>query len=149
MERYTERLAAYAPAPLPVSAPLLVIAAEYDGQFWQTLSDAAVLQQAHGVHFDLVTWRIDDLATRLRSWLSGDPVASSIQRRPIARVTKEEIIPPGLHKRDCQQSPHCGHQDKAAVSAGSDKDNGSALIAPTKNGSLSLRLKRFFNYALR
>jgi oxalate---CoA ligase len=147
IERYTERLAAYAPAPLPVSAPLLVIAGEYDGRVWLRLSDHAALQEVHGVHFDLVTWRIDDLASRLRLWLSGNRSAGSSERRPFAQVSREQSFPPTGSNKRSQQSPHRGHEDKAPVHGGSDEEIGSPLVKPTKNASFSLRLRRFFNYA--
>ena len=63
---YTERLAAYSPAPLPLPVSLLAIAAEFDGRVWLGLSDNSALQETHGVHFDLVTRRIDELADRYK-----------------------------------------------------------------------------------
>ena len=64
-EIYTERLAAYSPAPFPVR--LLVLASEYDGRGWVRLSEDAELLEIPGDHFDLVTVRISDLASNMRS----------------------------------------------------------------------------------
>jgi oxalate---CoA ligase len=69
-EFYENSLAAYSPTPLP--ARLRVIASEYDGRGWARLSGDAKLVEIPGDHFDLVTARINDLASNLRSWLSGD-----------------------------------------------------------------------------
>ena len=79
LEPYTERLAVYSPTPLAVR--LLVIAGEFDGRVWTRLSEDAALQETYGAHFDLVTSRINELAGRLRSWLSGNP-SLGIERAP-------------------------------------------------------------------
>ena len=149
IEPYTERLAAYAPARLPVSAPLLVIAAEYDGRFWLPLSDAAALQEANGVHFDLVTWRIDDLASRLRSWLSGDGSIGLSERDRAAPAQATQTSPTDSSKRESQQFFHRTDRDKALAPATSDEPIEATQIDPGRDESLSGRLRRFFNYARR
>ena len=94
IEPYAERLAAYAPAPLPDSAPLLVIAAEYDGRNWVGVSDNAELQETCGGHFDLLTHQIDELARRLRPWLSVAPARGHKDKIPAAGGRVEEMGSP-------------------------------------------------------
>jgi pimeloyl-ACP methyl ester carboxylesterase len=69
-ERYTDCLANYSPMPLAV--PLLVLASEYDGRPWFRVSENVDLLESRGGHFDWVTGRIDELASKLRSWLLGN-----------------------------------------------------------------------------
>jgi oxalate---CoA ligase len=82
LEFYEKRLAAYSPTPLP--ARLRVLASEYDGRGWARLSGDAELVEIPGAHFDLVTVRINDLASNLRSWLSGDGSLGLSKRNPLA-----------------------------------------------------------------
>jgi pimeloyl-ACP methyl ester carboxylesterase len=120
IEPYSERLAIYSPAPLPLPLRLLVISAEYDGRGWVRLSDNAALQEIYGYHFDLVTRRIDDLARRMRSWLTSEA------------------------------PPHSAERRTAAMSAGTnDKEIPHPPIDAAKHESLSRRLGRFFGYGRR
>ena len=149
IEPYTKSLAAYAAAPLPVSAPLLVIAAEYDGRVWLPLSDNATLRETRGVHFDLVTRRIDDLAVTLTAWLSDASSARGSEGRTFAPASKEEGAPAGLNQQNFEHSPRRGQEHNTPALAEIGREINSALIEPTKNGAFSRRLKRFFNYARR
>jgi oxalate---CoA ligase len=125
-ERYTERLAEYSPSTLPVR--LLVFASEYDGRDWVRLSRDAELLEIPGDHFDLVTVRINDLASNLRSWLSGDAA---------------------LGLSEPQQSPTRDHERKVPAPAMNNGEITLPLTGAAKNESLSRRLSRFFNYARR
>jgi oxalate---CoA ligase len=144
-EIYTERLAAYSPTPLPVR--LLVLASEYDGRDWVRLSGDAELVEIPGDHFDLVTVRIKDLASKLRSWLSGDVSVGLSERDPLAPAWKDQISYAGSSKRELQQSPVRNDEDKALGSAMSNKEIQASQIGPKKNEPVLRRLRRFFNCA--
>ncbi len=146
-ERYTERLAEYSPTPLPVR--LLVLASEYDGRDWVRLSGDAELLEVPGDHFDLVTVRINDLASNLRSWLSGNGSVGVSERHPFTPASKDETSPAGSSKRESHQSPARDHEDKALAPAMSNEENAPPLTGAAKNESLSRRLKRFLSYARR
>jgi oxalate---CoA ligase len=137
MEFYNERLASYSPTPLAVR--LLVIAAEYDGRVWAGLSGDTELLEMPAAHFDLVTSRINELASNLRSWLSGaaSPLGPS-EPRP---------FPIGSSKLEPQRSPAPDHEDKVLAPTMSKKDIAPPLTGVAKNESLSHRLRRFFNHA--
>ena len=62
-EIYERCLAAYSPAPLPVR--MLVLASQYDGREWLRLGGNAELVEIPGGHFDLLTSRINELASNL------------------------------------------------------------------------------------
>jgi oxalate---CoA ligase len=147
LEPYTERLAVYSPTPLAVR--LLVIAGELDGRVWARLSDDAVLLETHVAHFDLVTVRINELADRLRSWLSGDASLGLSEHRPLTPTGKDGTSPADSSKRETQQSPAREHQDNALASGIRNKEIAPPLTGAAKNESLSRRLRRFFNYARR
>ena len=83
MEHYQKSLAAYSPIPLPVR--LCVFASEFDGRDWVRLSGEAELIEIPGGHFDWVTFRMNDLARNLRSWLSGNTLLGLIERCAPAR----------------------------------------------------------------
>ena len=145
LEPYTERLAVYSPTPLSVR--LLFIAGELDGRVWTRMSDDATLQETHAAHFDLVTFRINELAGRLRSWLSGNPWLGMSEPRPLPPISKDETSPAGSSKREPQQSPAREHE---AVAFGmSNNEIAPPLTGAVKNESLARRLRRFFNYARR
>jgi pimeloyl-ACP methyl ester carboxylesterase len=144
-ERYTERLAAYSPAPLPVR--LLVLASEYDGRDWVRLSEDAELLEIPGDHFDLVTVRINDLASNLRSWLSGNAAFGLSEPRPLTPTSKDETSPATASKRESQ--PARKHEGKLLAPAMSDEEIAPPLAGAAKHESLSRRLRRFFNYARR
>jgi pimeloyl-ACP methyl ester carboxylesterase len=148
LEPYTERLAVYSPTPLAVR--LLAIAGEFDGRVWTRLSDNAALQETYGAHFDLVTSRINELASRLRSWLSGNPsLDSSESLPPLTPTSKDETSPAGSSKPEPQQSLIREHEDKALASGMSNKEIPAPTIGMTKHESLSRRLRRLINYARR
>jgi len=148
LEPYTERLAVYSPTPLAVR--LLAIAGEFDGRVWTRLSDNAALQETYGAHFDLVTSRINELASRLRSWLSGNPsLDSSESLPPLTPTSKDETSPAGSSKPEPQQSLIREHEDKALASGMSNKEIPAPTIGTTKHESLSRRLRRLINYARR
>ena len=125
-ERYTERLLAYSPAPFPVR--LLVLASEYDGRDWIRLSEDAKLLEIPGDHFDLVTHRINELASRLRSWLSGDISAGLGESHPPAGAEGHEFSRARVRNRESEefQTPQIG-----------------------PSNSLSRRLRSFLDYARR
>ena len=124
-ERYTERLVDYAPAPLPVR--LLVLASEYDGRDWVRLSADAELIDLPGDHFDLVTRRAGELASTIRSWLSGDAPPRPNERRPAAY----------------------GRDDQSLTAHMSEKEPPASPIGAAKHESLPRRLSRFFTAARR
>jgi thioesterase domain-containing protein/acyl carrier protein len=66
-QRYGEALAAYVPEP--VSAPVLVFCSTFDGKPWQGVSSDFTLFELPGGHYDLVTFRAEDFAARLREHL--------------------------------------------------------------------------------
>ena len=144
-ELYTERLAAYSPAPFPVR--LLVLASEYDGRDWIRLSEDAELLEIPGDHFDLVTVRINDLAGNLRSWLSGNAPLGLSEPRPLSPTTKDETSPTGPGKRESQ--PSRKQEGELLAPAMSDEEIAPPLAGAAKHESLSRRLKRLFNYARR
>jgi oxalate---CoA ligase len=123
LEPYSERLAVYSPTPLSVR--LLVIAGELDGRGWARQSDDATLQETHTGHFDLVTIRIDELAGRMRSWLTGDGSFDVSERRAFPSVGKDE---PSRVGSSSEETP-------------------PLAVGETKEKSLSHRLRRFLNYA--
>ena len=147
LEPYTERLAVYSPTPLAVR--LLAIAGEFDGRVWTRLSDDAALQETYSAHFDLVTSRINELAGRLRSWLSGNPWLGMSEPLPLPPISKDETSPAGSSKAESQQSPARDHEGEALAPAMSNKEIPAPTIGVTKHESLSRRLRRFFNYARR
>jgi oxalate---CoA ligase len=134
-EIYTERLAAYSPAPFPVR--LLVLASEYDGRDWVRLSEDAELLEIPGDHFDLVTVRINDLASNLRSWLSG--------AAPLG--LKDQTSPADAGKPESR--PARKQEGELLAPAMSDEEIAPPLAGAAKHESLSRRLKRLFNYARR
>jgi oxalate---CoA ligase len=144
-EFYTERLAAYSPAPFPVR--LLVLASEYDGRDWIRLSEDAELLEIPGDHFDLVTVRINDLAGNLRSWFSGSAPLGLSEPRPLSPITKDETSPTGPGKRESQ--PSRKQEGELLAPAMSDEEIAPPLAGAAKHESLSRRLKRLFNYARR
>jgi oxalate---CoA ligase len=144
-ELYTERLAAYSPAPFPVR--LLVLASEYDGRDWIRLSEDAELLEIPGDHFDLVTVRINDLAGNLRSWLSGNAPLGLSEPRPLSPTTKDETSPTGPGKRESQ--PSRKQEGELLAPAMSDEEIAPPLAGAAKHESFSRRLKRLFNYARR
>jgi oxalate---CoA ligase len=144
-EFYEKRLAAYSPTPL--EAPLHVLAAEYDGRGWARLSGDAELVEIPGDHFDLVTRRINDLASNLRSWLSGEAPPRSGERNRLGPATKDQISSAGSSNRESRQSPGREDEDKALATGGSDKKIPASRLDQAKQESLSRRLGRFFNYA--
>jgi pimeloyl-ACP methyl ester carboxylesterase len=125
-ELYTERLATYSPTPLSVR--LLVLASEYDGRDWVRLSKDAHLVEIPGDHFDLVTFRINELASRLRSWLSGDISAGLGESHPPTGAEGHETSRARMRNRESEefQTPQIG-----------------------PSNSLSRRLRSFLNYARR
>jgi oxalate---CoA ligase len=144
-EFYEKRLAAYSPTPL--EAPLRVLAAEYDGRGWARLSGEAELVEIPGDHFDLVTLRINDLASNLRSWLSGEAPPRSGERNRLGPATKDQISSAGSSNRESRQSPGREDEDKALATGESDKKIPASRLDQAKQESLSRRLGRFFNYA--
>ena len=147
LEPYTERLAVYSPTPLAVR--LLVIAGEFDGRVWTRLSEDAALQETYGAHFDLVTSRINELAGRLRSWLSGNPSLGSSEPRPLPPISKDETSPAGSTKAESQQSPARDHEGEALAPAMSNKEIPAPTIGVARDESFSRRLRRLIDYARR
>jgi pimeloyl-ACP methyl ester carboxylesterase len=147
LEPYTERLAVYSPTPLAVR--LLAIAGEFDGRVWTRLSDDAALQETYGTHFDLVTSRINELAGRLRSWLSGNPWLGMSEPRPVPPICKDETSPVGSSKAESQQSPARDHEREALVPAMSNKEIPAPTIGVARDESFSRRLRRLIDYARR
>jgi len=146
-EPYSGRLAAYSPNPLAVR--LLAIAASFDGRPWARLSGYGVVQETHAAHFDLLTGRINELASRMRSWLSGNASLGMSEPRPLTPTAKDETSSAGSSKRESQQSPAREHEDKALASGMSNKEIPAPTIGVTKHEYLLRRLRRFFNYARR
>jgi len=142
LEPYTERLAVYSPTPLAVR--LLAIAGEFDGRVWTRLSDDAALQETYSAHFDLVTSRINELAGRLRSWLSGmsEPL-------PLPPISKDETSPAGSSKAESQQSPARDHEGEALAPAMGNKEIPAPTIGVARDESFSRRLRRLIDYARR
>jgi len=147
LEPYTERLAVYSPTPLAVR--LLAIAGEFDGRVWTRLSDDAALQETYSAHFDLVTSRINELAGRLRSWLSGNPWLGMSEPRPLPPISKDETSPTGSSKAESHQSLIREHEDKALASDMSNKEIPAATIGVARDESFSRRLRRLIDYARR
>ena len=143
-EFYEKRLAAYSPTPLP--ARLRVLASEYDGRGWARLSGDAELVEIPGAHFDLVTVRINDLASNLRSWLSGD---GSLVKQ--AQSTGSYLKRPNFFRRFEQsrigQSSVREDEDKVLAPDRTDKEIAVSRIGAAKLKSVSRRLRRFLNYA--
>lgn len=146
-ELYTERLAAYSPTPFPVR--LLILASEYDGRDWVRLSEDAELLEIPGDHFDLVTVRINDLASNLRSWLSGKAPLGLSAPRPLPPISQDETSPAGSSNPESQQSPARDHEGEALESGTSKTEIPAPTIGMTKHESLSRRLRRLINYARR
>ena len=146
-EPYSGRLAAYSPAPLAVR--LLAIAASFDGRPWARLSRHGVVQETHAAHFDLLTGRINELASRLRSWLSGNASLGMSEPRPLTPTSKDETSPAGSSKREPQQSPARDHEGEVLAPAMSNVEIAPPTIGITKHETLSRRLRRFLNYARR
>jgi len=147
LEPYTERLAVYSPTPLAVR--LLAIAGEFDGRVWTRLSDDAALQETYSAHFDLVTSRINELAGRLRSWLSSNPWLGMSEPRPLPPIFKDETSPAGSSKAESQQSPARDHEGEALAPAMSNKEIPAATIGVARDESFSRRLRRLIDYARR
>jgi pimeloyl-ACP methyl ester carboxylesterase len=147
LEPYTERLAVYSPTPLAVR--LLAIAGEFDGRVWTRLSDDAALQETYSAHFDLVTSRINELAGRLRSWLSGNPWLGMSEPLPLPPISKDETSPAGSSKAESQQSPARDHEGEALAPAMSNKEIPAPTIGVARDESLSRRLRRLIDYARR
>jgi len=147
LEPYTERLAVYSPTPLAVR--LLAIAGEFDGRVWTRLSDDAALQETYSAHFDLVTSRINELAGRLRSWLSGNPWLGMSEPLPLPPISKDETSPAGSTKAESQQSPARDHEGEALAPAMSNKEIPAPTIGVARDESLSRRLRRLIDYARR
>ena len=147
LEPYTERLAVYSPTPLAVR--LLVIAGEFDGRVWIRLSEDAALQETYGAHFDLVTSRINELAGRLRSWLSGNPSLGLSEPLPLPPISKDETSPAGSTKAESQQSPARDHEGEALAPAMSNKEIPAPTIGVARDESFSRRLRRLIDYARR
>jgi pimeloyl-ACP methyl ester carboxylesterase len=147
LEPYTERLAVYSPTPLAVR--LLAIAGEFDGRVWTRLSDDAALQETYSAHFDLVTSRINELAGRLRSWLSGNPWLGMSEPRPLPPISKDETSPAGSSKAESQQSPARDHEGEALAPAMSNKEIPAPTIGVARDESFSRRLRRLIDYARR
>ena len=146
LEPYTERLAVYSPVPLAVR--LLVIAGEFDGRVWTRLSEDAALQETYGAHFDLVTNRINELAGRLRSWLSGDASLGARERRAFAPSGKVETSPAGSSKPESQQSP-ARDREGEALAPMSNKEIPAPTMGVARDESFSRRLRRLIDYARR
>lgn len=147
LEPYTERLAVYSPTPLAVR--LLAIAGEFDGRVWTRLSDDAALQETYSAHFDLVTSRINELAGRLRSWLSGNPWLGMSEPLPLPPISKDETSPAGSTKAESQQSPARDHEGEALAPAMSNKEIPAPTIGVARDESFSRRLRRLIDYARR
>ena len=147
LEPYTERLAVYSPTPLAVR--LLAIAGEFDGRVWTRLSDDAALQETYSAHFDLVTSRINELAGRLRSWLSGNPWLGMSEPRPLPPISKDETSPAGSSKAESQQSPARDQEGEALAPAMSNKEIPAPTIGVARDESFSRRLRRLIDYARR
>ena len=147
LEPYTERLAVYSPTPLAVR--LLAIAGEFDGRVWTRLSDDAALQETYSAHFDLVTSRINELAGRLRSWLSGNPWLGMSEPLPLPPIFKDETSPAGSSKAESQQSPARDHEGEALAPAMSNKEIPAPTIGVARDESFSRRLRRLIDYARR
>jgi pimeloyl-ACP methyl ester carboxylesterase len=147
LEPYTERLAVYSPTPLAVR--LLAIAGEFDGRVWTRLSDDAALQETYSAHFDLVTSRINELAGRLRSWLSGNPWLGMSEPLPLPPISKDETSPAGSSKAESQQSPARDHEGEALAPAMSNKEIPAPTIGVARDESFSRRLRRLIDYARR
>jgi hypothetical protein len=109
---------------------LRVLASEYDGRNWVRLSDDAELQELPGAHFDLVTIRIDELARRMRSWLS-DGASRANEPARLAPRSGDKAFP-----------------TKGLPPATNDKVAAPPLADGASNGSFS-RLRKFFDYARR
>ncbi len=144
MEPYDKRLAAYSPAPLAV--PLLIFGSEYDCKGWVRLSDDAELLEIPGGHFDWVTGRIDDLAVKLRSWLSGNEPRRMSERRPPTGGGRDEASAVAPSHREPRRSVVREYEDKGLPG---DKEIPARGSGAAENKSLSRRLRRFFNYARR
>jgi hypothetical protein len=144
MEPYDKRLAAYSPAPLAVR--LLVFGSEYDCRGWVRLSDDAELLEIPGGHFDWVTGRIDDLAGKLRSWLSGKEPRRMSERHPPAGGGRDETSAVAPSNREPRRSVVREYEDKVLPG---DKEIPARGSGAGENESLSRRLRRFFNYARR
>jgi len=147
LEPYTERLAVYSPTPLAVR--LLAIAGEFDGRVWTRLSDDAALQETYSAHFDLVTSRINELAGRLRSWLSGNPWLGMSEPLPLPPISKDETSPAGSSKAESQQSPARDHEGEALAPAMGNKEIPAPTIGVARDESFSRRLRRLIDYARR
>jgi len=144
-EFYGKRLAAYSPTPLP--ARLRVLASEYDGRGWARLSGDAELVEIPGDHFDLVTVRINNLASNLRSWLSGDGSLGLSKRNPLAPTWKGQTSSAVSSSRESGQSSVREDEDKVLAPDRSDKEIPVSRIGAAKHESISRRLRRFLNYA--
>jgi hypothetical protein len=128
---------------------LLAIAGEFDGRVWTRLSDDAALQETYSAHFDLVTSRINELAGRLRSWLSGNPWLGMSEPLPLPPISKDETSPAGSSKAESQQSPARDHEGEALAPAMSNKEIPAPTIGVARDESLSRRLRRLIDYARR
>jgi oxalate---CoA ligase len=144
-EAYESRLATYSPTPLPVR--LLVFASEYDGRDWVRLSEDAHLLEIPGQHFDLVTVRINELASNLRSWLSGEDSLGSSERRSLAAAGKTETSRADRSNRELDQSFAREHGNEVAARRASKQE--IPPVGVTKRESLSRRLRGLFNSARR
>jgi pimeloyl-ACP methyl ester carboxylesterase len=144
-ERYTESLVAYSPTPFPVR--LLVLASEYDGRDWVSLSGDAELLEIPGDHFDLVTFRIEDLAGYLRSWLSGNAPLGLGELGILAPISKDEAFLAGSNEQAPQSVRE--HKGKVLAPAMSSEEAAPPPTGAAKEDALSRRLRRFFDHARR
>lgn len=103
LEHYQRSLAAYSPAPLPVS--LLVLASQFDGRHWVQLSGDADLVEIPGGHFDWVTGRINELARHLKGWPSGDAMSSRASRPSLIRLNGEALATEGEREAPASVPP--------------------------------------------
>jgi acyl carrier protein len=145
-ELYNERLAAYSPTPLPVR--LLVFASEYDGRDWVRLSGDAELVEIPGAHFDFITVRINELASKLRSWLSGKTSVGLSERHPLTGAEKDETSS-GSRNRESGRSPAPAKEDKVLAPGMSNKEIAAPPIGAAKYEFFSRRLRRLFSRARR
>jgi pimeloyl-ACP methyl ester carboxylesterase len=147
MEHYQKRLAAYSPIPLPVR--LCVFASEYDGRDWVRLSGEAELIEIPGGHFDWVTFRINDLARNLRSWLSGNALLGLTERCALTPSGNDQTSPAGSRNPESPQSLGRQNEDKARASGFGGKNIPAPPGRATISELLSHGLRWISNYARR
>jgi oxalate---CoA ligase len=144
-ETYESRAGVYSPTPLPVR--LLVLASEYDGRDWARLSQNAELREIPGDHFDLVTFRINELAGNLRSWLIGHTSHRLSERDPLLRTEKNQAPPGG--SGILESHPTLARANEEKVPGAGDKEIPALPTGAPKHESLPVRLGRFFGHARR